>query len=80
MAAASTCGKSMPQHCMRRSDWEEQGLSLFSICLKVGLCCKLSSSHAVGGKNGEFLHQLEDYFYFAQIRAQGEDSMEKRQV
>lgn len=33
-----------------------------------------------GGKNGEFLNQLEDYFYYAQIRSQGEDSMEKRNV
>ena len=33
-----------------------------------------------GGRDGEFLRQLEDYFYFAQIRAQGEDSMESRKV
>jgi hypothetical protein len=33
-----------------------------------------------GGKTGDFLNQLEDYFYFALIRAQGEDSMEKRVV
>ena len=38
-------------------------------------------AHAgAGGKTGTFLNTLEDYFYFAQVRAQGEDSMERRQV
>lgn len=33
-----------------------------------------------GGKEGELFRELEDYVYFAQVQAQGLDSMEERQV
>ncbi|XP_065424173.1 cilia- and flagella-associated protein 251 isoform X3 [Chrysemys picta bellii] len=33
-----------------------------------------------GGRDGEFFRELEDYFYYAQLRSQGIDAMETRQV
>lgn len=33
-----------------------------------------------GGKDGAFVDEIKNYFYYSQIRAQGEDSMESRQV
>ncbi|MBN3304255.1 CF251 protein, partial [Amia calva] len=33
-----------------------------------------------GGRDGEFFRELEDYFYYCQLRNQGIDSMETRQV
>lgn len=33
-----------------------------------------------GGKNGTFFKELEEYFYYAQLRNQGIDTMETRQV
>uniref|UniRef100_A0A7M4F497 Cilia- and flagella-associated protein 251 n=1 Tax=Crocodylus porosus TaxID=8502 RepID=A0A7M4F497_CROPO len=33
-----------------------------------------------GGRDGEFFRELEDYFYYAQLRSQGIDTMETRQV
>jgi WD40 repeat protein/Ca2+-binding EF-hand superfamily protein len=33
-----------------------------------------------GGKDGELFSELEDYFYYSQMRSQGVDSMEKREV
>ncbi|CAO2629599.1 Cilia- and flagella-associated protein 251 [Lemmus lemmus] len=33
-----------------------------------------------GGREGKFYRELEDYFYYSQIRSQGIDTMETRQV
>ncbi|KFQ43220.1 WD repeat-containing protein 66, partial [Nestor notabilis] len=33
-----------------------------------------------GGREGEFFRELEDYFYYAQLRSQGIDTLETRQV
>jgi WD40 repeat protein len=33
-----------------------------------------------GGEGGELHNDIVDYFFYCQIRAQGEDSMEQRQV
>ncbi|XP_062446338.1 cilia- and flagella-associated protein 251 [Rhea pennata] len=33
-----------------------------------------------GGRDGEFFRELEDYFYYAQLRSHGMDTMETRQV
>ncbi|XP_068767607.1 cilia- and flagella-associated protein 251, partial [Struthio camelus] len=33
-----------------------------------------------GGRDGEFFRELEDYFYYAQLRSHGIDTMETRQV
>ncbi|XP_060105340.1 cilia- and flagella-associated protein 251 [Heteronotia binoei] len=33
-----------------------------------------------GGREGEFFRELEDYFYYAQLRHQGIDTMEPREV
>ncbi|KAM7416685.1 hypothetical protein PAMA_018645 [Pampus argenteus] len=33
-----------------------------------------------GGKDGKFYREMEDFFYYCQVRHQGIDSMEKRQV
>ncbi|KAM9099738.1 cilia- and flagella-associated protein 251 [Sarcophilus harrisii] len=33
-----------------------------------------------GGREGEFYKELEDYFYYSQLRSQGIDTMETRQV
>eukprot|EP01137_Pigoraptor_chileana_P005501 Opistho-2@48652 len=33
-----------------------------------------------GGRNGEFFKELEDYFYYAQVRNLGEDTMAPREV
>uniref|UniRef100_A0A8D0H5J9 WD repeat-containing protein 66 n=1 Tax=Sphenodon punctatus TaxID=8508 RepID=A0A8D0H5J9_SPHPU len=33
-----------------------------------------------GGREGEFFRELEDYFYYVQLRHQGIDTMESRQV
>ncbi|XP_031247009.1 cilia- and flagella-associated protein 251 [Mastomys coucha] len=33
-----------------------------------------------GGRKGKFYRELEDYFYYSQIRSQGIDTMETRQV
>lgn len=33
-----------------------------------------------GGYNGEFYHEMLDYFYFSQLRAQGEDTTEGRSL
>lgn len=33
-----------------------------------------------GGNNGEFYHEILDYFYFSQLRAQGEDTTDGRTI
>merc|ERR1712087_644761 len=33
-----------------------------------------------GGKGGEFYKEMVDYFYYAQLRAQGEDTTEARRI
>ncbi|KAL2091774.1 hypothetical protein ACEWY4_011572 [Coilia grayii] len=33
-----------------------------------------------GGRDGELFREMEDYFYYSQLRSQGMDSMETRQV
>ncbi|XP_040011635.1 cilia- and flagella-associated protein 251 [Xiphias gladius] len=33
-----------------------------------------------GGRDGKFFREIEDFFYYCQVRHQGTDSMEKRQV
>ena len=60
--------------------WQVNPSSLFAASRLGGDGLEPFLNMLEGGKTGEFLHQLEDYFYFAQIRAQGEDSMEKRVV
>jgi uncharacterized NAD-dependent epimerase/dehydratase family protein len=34
----------------------------------------------LGGENGTRIEEIKDLFYYAQIRAQGENSMKKRKV
>merc|ERR1712002_958211 len=33
-----------------------------------------------GGKDGEFIREIENFFYYAQIRNQGEDTMDPREA
>lgn len=33
-----------------------------------------------GGKEGDLYREIENYFYYAQIRSQGEDTMETRET
>ncbi len=55
-------------------------VSHLSLSLVCSLFATTTNSLLEGGRGGPFYEQIVDYFYYCQLRAQGEDTAETRHI
>jgi cilia- and flagella-associated protein 251 len=61
---------------------KDLNVNKWSYHLEKGLNDDIEDYHSLldGGKNGKVYNDIVDYFYYCQIRAQGENALDKRDI